>query len=237
MTRIRSRLPTVLGELRSNRSFLRLLGGRLVTNAGDSLYYIAAMWLVFELTGSPLYTGIAGFLVRAPSALSFLTGPLVDRWPLGRVLVGTQAVNGLLVLAVPVAAWTGHLSVWVILTLLPVVTFVNQFVYPAQNAALPRMVDDDSLARANSLLSAAYRGADMVFNALSGALIAVVGAVTLFVVDAVTFGVALVLFAGLTVATGSAGTSTDEEAGADDGAAGADDDTDDELAEDDATDD
>jgi len=225
MARIRSRLPTVLGDLRSNHSFLRLLGGRLVTNAGDSLYYIAAMWLVFELTGSPLYTGVAGFLVRAPSALSFLTGPLVDRWPLGRVLVGTQAVNGLLVLAVPVAAWTDHLSVWVILGLLPLVTFVNQFVYPAQNAALPRMVDDGNLARANSLLSAAYRGADMVFNALSGVLIAVVGAVTLFVVDAVTFGVALVLFAGLTVATGSAAATTAEGAGADD-----------ELAADDATD-
>ncbi|APW96645.1 MFS transporter [Halobiforma lacisalsi AJ5] len=201
MERVRSRLPTVLGELRSNRSFLRLLAGRLVTNAGDSLYYIAAMWLVFELTGSPLYTGLAGFFVRAPSALSVLTGPLVDRWSLRRVLVGTQLINGLLVLAVPVAAWTGRLSVWVVLALLPVVTFVNQFVYPAQNAALPRIVDDDDLAKANSLLSAAYQGADMVFNAASGVLIALVGAVTLFVVDSITFGVALLLFAGVSVAS------------------------------------
>jgi MFS family permease len=189
----------VLGDLRSNHAFMRLLAGRLVTNAGDSLYYIAAMWLVFELTGSPLYTGLAGFAVRAPSALSFLTGPLVDRWSLRRVLVGTQLVNGLLVLAVPVAAVTGHLSVWVILGLLPVVTFVNQFVYPAQNAALPRLVDEADLARANSLLSASYQGADMVFNAASGVLIAFVGAVTLFFVDSVTFGVALVLFAGVSV--------------------------------------
>ncbi|WP_265108688.1 MFS transporter [Halosolutus halophilus] len=201
MRRIRSRLPTVLGDLRSNPAFLRLLAGRLVTNAGDSLYYIAAMWLVFELTGSPLYTGIAGFLVRAPSALSFLTGPLVDRWSLRRVLVGTQLTNGVLVLAVPFAAWTGHLSVWVILAVLPVVTLVNQFVYPAQNAALPRMIEEENLAKANSLLSAAYQGADMTFNAASGVLIAVVGAVTLFLIDSVTFGVALLLFAGVTVPT------------------------------------
>lgn len=217
MERVRSSVPTLLGDLRSNRSFLRLLGGRLVTNAGDSLYYIAAMWLVFDLTGSPLYTGIAGFLVRAPSALSFLTGPLVDRWSLRRVLVGTQAVNGLLVLAVPAAAWTGHLSVWVVLGVLPLVTFVNQFVYPAQNAALPRMVEETNLARANSLLSAAYQGADMVFNAASGVLIAVVGAVTLFVADSITFGLALVLFAGLSVgavgdADGEAGTASSDGA-------------------------
>lgn len=209
MTRIRSRVPTLLGDLRSNRSFLRLLAGRLVTNAGDSLYYIAAMWLVFELTGSPLYTGIAGFLVRAPRALSFLSGPLVDRWSLRSVLVGTQLTNGLLVLVIPLAAWTGHLSVWLILGLLPLVTFVNQFVYPAQNAALPRMVDDDDLAKANSLLSASFQGADAIFNAASGVLIAVVGAVTLFVVDSITFGVALLLFAGLSVAAAPA---ADEEA-------------------------
>jgi MFS family permease len=199
MGRIRDRCPTVLGDLRSNRPFCFLLAGRLVTNAGDSLYYIAAMWLVFELTGSPLYTGIAGLLVRAPSAISFLTGPLVDRWPLRGVLVGTQLVNGLVILVVPLTAWLGHLSVWVILSVLPVVTFVNQFVYPAQNAALPRMVAEENLAKANSLLSAAYQGADMVFNAASGVLIAVIGAVTLFVVDSITFGVALVLFAGVTL--------------------------------------
>jgi hypothetical protein len=193
-----------------NRSFLRQLAGRLVTNAGDSLYYVAAMWLVFVLTGSPLYTGVAGFLVRAPSALGFLTGPVVDRWSLRRILVGTQLVNGLLVLAVPLAAWTGHLSVWVILALLPFVTFVNQFVYPAQSAALPRMVDSAHLATANSLLSAAYRGADMVFNAASGVLIAVVGAVSLFLVDSVTFGVALLLFAGIAVPS-TAADATDSD--------------------------
>jgi MFS family permease len=193
----------ILGDPRSNRSFLRLLAGRVVTNVGDSLYHIAAMWLIFELTGSPLYTGIGGFLVTAPKALTFLTGPLVDRWPLRRVLVGTQLINGLLVLAIPAAAWTGHLSVWIVLAAFPLVTFVNQFVYPAQNAALPHIVEDDDLARANSLLSAAYRGADMVFSAASGVLVAVVGAVALFLVDSVTFFVALLLFAGLAVTAGS----------------------------------
>ena len=222
---IRSRLPTVLGELRSNRPFLRLLGGRVVTNAGDSLYYVASMWLVFELTGSPLYTGVAGFLVRAPSAVGFLTGPLVDRWPLRHVLVATQLVNGVVVLVVPVAAWTGNLSVWVVLAVLPLVTFVNRFVYPAQNAALPRLVDEDGLARANSLLSAAYQGADMVFNAVSGVLVAIVGAVALFVVDAVTFAVAMLLFVGIRVPpSGDAdgtGAGADEATAAD--GAGADD--------------
>ena len=53
---------------------------RIFTNIGDSLYYVAAMWLVYKLSGNPFYSGLAGFLTLLPSALQFLTGPFVDRW-------------------------------------------------------------------------------------------------------------------------------------------------------------
>jgi hypothetical protein len=62
-----------------HRGFRRLFAGRVVTNVGDSLYFVAAMWLVYRLTGDPVYSGIAGFLTLAPAALQFLVGPLVDR--------------------------------------------------------------------------------------------------------------------------------------------------------------
>ncbi len=145
-----------MSKLRSNVAFVRLFLGRLVTNAGDSLYFVGAMWLVYHLTGSSLYTGIAGFLVQLPTSVQFLFGPLVDRWRLRRVLVGTQLVQGVFVLVVPLAAATGHLSVWVVLAVMPVLSLVNQMVYPAQTAALPRIVDEEQLVRANSLFSTAY---------------------------------------------------------------------------------
>lgn len=196
---VRSTLGRLSGGLVSNGAFVRLFAGRLVTNAGDSIYLVAALWLVHELTGSPFYTGLAAFLVQVPTVLSFLTGPLVDRWSLGRILVGTQVVNAVVVLAVPLAARLGQLPVWLVLASMPLLTLVNQFVYPAQNAALPRLVSDEELARANALLSSAFRGADAAFNAVAGVLVAVVGAVTLYLVDAATFAVAAVLFVGLSV--------------------------------------
>ncbi|MGA9230563.1 MAG: MFS transporter, partial [Exiguobacterium oxidotolerans] len=64
-------------ELLKNRNFMFLLAGRLVTNIGDSLYYIAAMWLVHDIGQSAFYTGLAGFVILSPKALQFLAGPLV----------------------------------------------------------------------------------------------------------------------------------------------------------------
>lgn len=206
-------LKTV-GRLIRNERFVRLLTGRIISNAGDSLYYVAAMWLVFDLTGSAAFTGLAGFLIRAPSVLSVLIGPLVDRWALRRVLVASQGINAVVVLIVPLAFVADRLSVWLLLAILPVVTLVNQFMYPAQNAVLPQLVDERDLTPANSLLAAGYRGADTVFNAASGVLIALIGAITVFVLDAVTFLVAMLLFAGIVVPSDEGGADgTDADGG------------------------
>lgn len=188
-----------MSGLRSNASFVRLFSGRIVSNAGDSMYFVAAMWLVWELTHSPLYTGVAGFLVRGLGSFNFLVGPLIDRWSLRRLLVVTQFVQAFAVMAVPVVAMTDQLSVWVVLLIMPVLTLLNESLYTAQNAALPRIVTDENLVRANSMFSFATRGVDMTFNAASGVLVAVIGAVSLYAVDAVTFVVAGLLFVGISI--------------------------------------
>ncbi|WP_439028280.1 MFS transporter [Haloarchaeobius sp. DT45] len=223
--------------LLSNRDFARLLAGRLVTNVGDSLYFVAAMWLVYDLTGNAAYSGIAGFLVLAPSALQAFAGPLVDRWNIRRVLVGTQLVQGVVIVALPVADHFGYLSVWLILAVMPLLSLLNQLVYPAQSAALPRIVEDDELVQANSLFSLAYQGTDTVANAAGGVLIALVGAITLFLVDSVTFLAAALLFTTVSIpaagesetasganTSGTADTTTGDTATATDGGTAADED-------------
>lgn len=180
-------------------AFRRLLGGRAASFFGDGLFTVAAMWLVFHLTGSSSYTGVAGFLMRAPTALKVFAGPLVDRSRLERVLWGSEALGLVLVLVIPVAAALGHLSVWVVLGVLPLLALTELFAAPAQTAALPRVVESESLVRANSALSVVTNVVSAGSKALGGALIAAFGAVSLFVVDAGTYLVATVVFLGLSV--------------------------------------
>lgn len=188
-----------------NRDFRRLFAGRVVTNVGDSLYFVAAMWLVYKLTNDPFYSGLAGFLTMAPSALQFLAGPLVDRWSIRRTLTGTQAIQGVVVLIVPAAHLAGVLTAELVLVVMPLLALLNQLVYPAQTAALPRLLDEEDLVAANSAFSIAYQGIDMVANAAAGLLVALIGAVWLFAVDAVTFGVAALLFVTVVVPAANGG--------------------------------
>lgn len=193
-----------------NTAFRRLFAGRVITNVGDSLYFIAAMWLVYSLTNDPFYTGVAGFLTLGPQALQFLAGPLVDRWSIRRTLVGTQVIQAVVVAVIPIAHTVGALRVELVLVVMPLLAALNQFVYPAQSAALPRLLDDEQLVAANSVFSIAYQGLDMVANGVGGLLIAAVGAVSLFAIDAVTFAVAAIVF--LTVSVPAAGENDDSQA-------------------------
>jgi len=197
-----------------NRAFRRLFAGRVVTNVGDSLYFVGAMWLVYSLTNDPFYSGVAGFLTLGPAALQFLAGPLVDEWSIRRTLTGTQAIQAVVVALVPVAHYFGLLTAELVLVVMPLLAALNQLVYPAQTAALPRLLDDDELVAANSAFSLAYQGVDMVANGLGGIVVGLVGAVALFAVDAVTFAVAAVLFVTVSVPPAAGADDSPESADA-----------------------
>jgi hypothetical protein len=154
--------------LLKNRNFAALFFGRMVTNIGDSLYYVAAMWLVFELGGSAFYTGLAGFLTLLPGTLQFLTGPIVDKLQIQKLLVWTQVLQAFLVLLIPAAYYAGVLSVAFILVIMPIIAAIEQFAYPGQSALLPRIIRKDQLVKGNSLFSFAYQGVDLAFNAIAG---------------------------------------------------------------------
>ncbi|WP_439025887.1 MFS transporter [Haloarchaeobius sp. DT45] len=203
-------LPDRLSVLR-HREFRRLLTGRTVSVLGDGLYTVAAMWLVFDLTGSTAYTGLAGFLTQIPGVLSMLVGPIVDRARLGRVLTLSELAQGVVVLVVPLAWLTGSLSVVVVLATMPVLSLVGLFAGPAQTAAVPRLVPDDSLVRANAAATAVGKTVDALARGIGGALIVLVGAVGVYVVDAATFALAALLFFSLDVPDTSRGATGEDD--------------------------
>ncbi|MEC3467213.1 MFS transporter [Bacillus sp. BR_7] len=186
-------------DILKNRNFLLLFLGRIFTNIGDSLYYVAAMWLVYKLSGNPFYSGLAGFLTLLPSALQFLTGPFVDRWPIKNTLVITQVLQCILILIIPITHYFDLLTVQLLLIIMPIVAFIEQFAYPAQSKALPLLLHKTQLLKGNSLFSFAYQGIDLICTTLSGILVALFGAITLYVIDSFTFAITALLFFSLKI--------------------------------------
>lgn len=186
-------------ELLANSAFRRLLTGRLLNTISGSFYYIAAMWLVYSLGGSVFFTGLAGFLSRAPTTLQFLIGPVVDGYDLRVLLVASVLAQAFLLSIIPLAAWSGTLNVWVVLLVMPLVAVAGQFGPPAQNAALPRIIDNRNLAKANTAFTVSFQSANMVFMALGGIIVALVGAIALFMADVAILLVAAFVLGGMSI--------------------------------------
>lgn len=196
-------------EIFKNRNFTLLFIGRILTNIGDSLYAVAAMWLVYSLGGSTLYTGIAGFLSILPRIIQLFSGPMIDRIPLRGLLVYTQLFQALLLLVIPVAHYFHFLTVGLVLAITPILTTLNMWFYPAQMSALPKILDKNQLTQGNSLFSIAYQGIDVACNAISGALIVLLGAVSLYLWNSLGFFIGAILFMQLRIKSSNSSDNND----------------------------
>ncbi|MFB6155969.1 MAG: MFS transporter [Haloferacaceae archaeon] len=197
-------------RLWENWNFLRFFFGRFVSNAGDSLYTVAVLWLVFDLSGSTVLTGVANSLLLLPFLLQAVAGPLVDRFPVKPLLVGSQVVQGAVVLVLPAAALTGNLTVELVLAVVPVLSVTTLVASPVRATLVPRIVADEQLPQGNSALATVTLGLDMIFDALGGVFIAVFGATALFLLDSLTFAIAALLFVAMTIPALNGGSSRPE---------------------------
>ncbi len=196
-----------------NKDFNLLLLGRFITNFGDSLYLIATMSLVFSMTGSTFYTGVALFLTSSMAIFQVLLSPLFARINIKKFLCLSQLLQGLLLLIIPILEYFNKLTVYHILIIMPIISLINQLVYPAELSLLPRLLDQKDLIKANSLFSIAYQGSDAIFNALSGFLISILGFTFAYYIDSITFFINAILFIFLSKAVATKVVVTKSEKG------------------------
>lgn len=183
--------------LAKNRNFLLLLVGKTFSNIGGTLYYIGILWLVYDLSGSTLYTGIAAFLIRSPQAAQFLVGPLVDQWDLKRVIISTQIIISGLLIVIPAANLANHLTVEIILLLIFFISITDRFTLPAQKAIIPVIISEENVLRANSIFESTYRSVEAITKAAGGILIVLLGTTVYFTLNSVGLALAAIFVAGL----------------------------------------
>jgi MFS family permease len=176
-----------------NLSFYLLWQGQLISALGDAVYAIALGFWVLEKTGS---TAIMGTLMAASTlprvAIAPFAGVLVDRFDRKWMLVAMDAVRGLFVVLVGVAAFSGHLQVWMVLVAGIILSVASAFFGPAVGSALPDIVPPGSIVQANSAFALLQTGSGVVGSAAGGFLFQLLGAPLMFLANGVSYVVAAV---------------------------------------------
>ncbi|MCM4082179.1 MFS transporter [Paractinoplanes hotanensis] len=177
---------------------MTVLAANLVSIAGNCLTYMGVPWFVLQSTGSAAKAGIVAFCTLLPAVFAALvTGPVIDRMGRRRVSVASDLACGVAVAAIPLLQFAGILQFWMLCALMALMGLFRAPGETARGVLLPALAERAGMpmARAAGLYDGAARCAALTASALAGVLIAVLGADSVLLVDAVTFAVAAPLFA------------------------------------------
>jgi MFS family permease len=152
--------------------------------------------LVFKLSGSALDLGLASAVTWVPYPLfGLFIGAWLDRVNRKLLMIGLDLCRAAVLAVLPAPVLLGHLPIWWIY----LVTFLNSTLsvgfLSATNAALPSLVPQDELLKANGRILASTFFASIIGPLLAGLLLAATSLQVVFWCDALTFVVSAVSLA------------------------------------------
>ena len=172
----------------TNRSFLLLWSGQIVSRLGDSLFTVALAWWVLQKTGSATVMGVVLICSTIPMILCLLFGGVaVDRFPRVRLMLASDLLRAGVTVLIAALAFLQWLELWHIFVLSAIFGIVDAFFSPAYTALIPDLVPSELLPSANSLRSISTQAAQFIGPVIAAAIIALGGTSLAFALDGISF--------------------------------------------------
>lgn len=199
-----------------NRNFLTLWSGQVFSQLADKVYLVLMIALIasrFQRDDQSISGWVSSIMIAStiPAVLfGSIAGVFVDRWSKKTVLVLTNLLRGGLVFALPPLLWVS--KGWSPLAGLPVgfcvllgITFfvstLTQFFAPAEQSALPLVVERRHLLSANSLYTTTMMASVIIGFAVGEPLLALADTlISKLGWTAIGLGKELVVASGYTIA-------------------------------------
>jgi len=169
-------------------NYRRYFAGQLISLSGTWMQTVAAVWVILSLTDSGIAVGLTTALQFLPMLLFGAWGGLIaDRMSKRRLLIITQALMVIPAVGLLVVTATGVVAPWMVYLGVFGFGLLNSVDNPARQSFVIEMVGPDRVVNAVSLNSVIVQAARIVGPALAGILIATVGVVPCFAINALTF--------------------------------------------------
>ena len=188
-------------RLRECPGFGRFWTAAAVSSFGTYVTSLAIQVLVVvTLHGGAAQVGLVSSARWLPYLLfGVVAGVLVDRARRRPVLIGTDVVRGVLLVAIPLLAVGHHLSLAALMSFMAVFGVMSLANDAASQSFLPRLVPTALLTKANARLDQSDAVAQTSGPALAGALVALLTAPWAVLVDAASYLASAVLLLGVPV--------------------------------------
>lgn len=171
-----------------HRNFRIFFVGQSISLIGTWSQVLALSWIVWRMTGSPLWLGIVNFATQMPMILLGLPGgAAADRFDRLSALNLMQVLCMLQAIILAALTMTGAVELWHVLALAVALGVVYSFEFPLRQSFVMDMVGKRDLLNATALVSAMFHATRILGPTAAGAIVAWKGEGICFTFNAATF--------------------------------------------------
>jgi MFS family permease len=173
-----------------------VFGAQVVSYFGDWFAFVALTGLVEDVTDSRFLVSLVLVSMTIPGLfMSPIAGSFADRFDRRKILIVVSILQALAALLLLLHSAAG---IWITFVSQCLIAGLASFVGPSTSASVPNLVDnDEDLRKTNALFGSTWGTMIAVGAALGGVFAAAFGRNAAFIVNAVSFVVAALLFSGV----------------------------------------
>lgn len=171
-----------------NKDTVLMLQGHAVSTLGDILYSVSIGYWVYEKTGSSALMGIMSSISMFMTMFVMpFSGSIIDKCSRKLIIVGMDALRGVIMLALGILAFANSLSVPVVLAAAFLASACSVFFSPAVSTLMLDIIPHDDMVRGQSVFSGVNSFINLVGKAVSGALVALLGVPLIILINGVSY--------------------------------------------------
>ena len=171
-----------------NKDTVLMLQGSAVSALGDILYSVAIGYWVYEKTMSSALMGMMSSISMFMTMFVMpFSGSIVDKCSRKGIIVGMDALRGVLMLALGTLAFTDKLSVPMVLLAALLASVCSVFFSPAVSTLMLDLIPHDDMVRGQSVFSGVNSLINLAGKAVSGALVAFLGVPLIILLNGVSY--------------------------------------------------
>lgn len=178
-------------SLFTHRNFTLMTVADAVSVLGDQIGWVALLWFAMVTIGHSGAMGALALAFGLPGVLlGAFVGNILDRTSHKKILVAANLLLGVVFMTIPLLYQMHVLSLPVLVVLVAIAGCLTPFTSVGWMVIVPKLVAEESLGLANSVVETIWNGASLLGPLAGGLLIARLGAPMAVLADGLSFWLA-----------------------------------------------
>lgn len=177
-----------------SKDFLWLFTGRTISQLGTSITTFTISWLLLELTGSAIQTGIAFVVGFVPYLLlSLPAGVWADKYSRKKIMIIADSGRLILLMTIPlIGLFNGEIPVLLLYIVQAGVSLFSALFDAAYGACLPNIVERTQLQEGNAILQTGSSMSQIGGPILAGIIVSMFGTANTLLIDVASYLISII---------------------------------------------